>query len=72
MFSLRPFRKMGKLTKLLYLFTTSETDKTTCENVRLFALSYKWIANDLIFAVGPGGTFNSVLRGELFAVVLEV
>lgn len=32
--SLRPFKKMGKLTKLLYFVTTSERDATACNHTQ--------------------------------------
>lgn len=60
--SLRPFRKMGKLTKLLYFVTTSERDaKGRKHRRRCVRLQLRRFL-----------TFNSVLGGELFAVLLEM
>lgn len=62
--SLRPFRKMGKLTKLLYFVTTSEKGAEAGEHRR------RCVAPPL--RRPQSHTFNSVLRGELFTVLLEM
>lgn len=65
MFSLRPFRKIGKLTKLLYFVTTSEK-KSKESNILLDSRKI------LKFIHNCSCTFNPILRGKLLAVIFQV
>ncbi len=65
-FNRRPFRKMGKLTKLLYLVTTSAKQSTVT--------SVSFFSKHVMFYVDFWGlhTFDSVFWWKLFAVVFKV